>query len=128
MDTFPPEKQGAAQAMFGVSALIAPVLGPTLGGYIADNYGWEWIFFINIPPGILALAINYLVLKDPEYLQAERAELHRKPLRFDFIGLGLIVISMACMESAPEQGAGMGLVRRPVRAGADARRWRSGSG
>ena len=104
VDTFPPEKQGAAQAMFGVSALIAPVLGPTLGGYIADNYGWEWIFFINIPPGILAIAINYLVLKDPEYLQAERAELHRTRLRFDYIGLGLIVISMACMEILLSKG------------------------
>jgi DHA2 family multidrug resistance protein len=104
VDSFPPEKQGAAQAMFGVSALIAPVLGPTLGGYIADNYGWEWFFFINIPPGILALVINDIVLKDPEYLRAERAELHRRRLRFDFIGLGLIVISMACMEVLLSKG------------------------
>ena len=104
VDTFPPEKQGAAQAMFGVSALIAPVLGPTLGGYIADNYGWEWIFFINIPPGILALAINYMVLKDPEYLETERAELHRKRLRFDSVGLGLIVIAMASMEVLLSKG------------------------
>ena len=49
VDTFPHEKQGPAQAFFGIAALIAPVLGPTLGGYIADNYGWHWIFFINTP-------------------------------------------------------------------------------
>ncbi|MBX6313177.1 MAG: DHA2 family efflux MFS transporter permease subunit [Isosphaeraceae bacterium] len=104
VDTFPPEKQGTAQALFGVSAMIAPVLGPTLGGYIADNYGWEWIFFINIPPGLLALAINYMVLKDPEYLQAERAELRSRPLRFDYVGLGLIVIAMVCMETLLSKG------------------------
>jgi DHA2 family multidrug resistance protein len=104
VDTFPPEKQGAAQALFGISALVAPVLGPTLGGYIADNYSWEWIFFINIPPGLLALAVNYAVLRDPDYLQAERAEMRSKPLRFDCVGLGLIVLSIACMEILLSKG------------------------
>lgn len=104
VDTFPPEKQGAAQAMFGISALVAPVLGPTLGGYIADNYSWEWIFFINIPPGLLALAVNYAVLRDPDYLKQQRAEMHSKPLRFDYVGLGLIVIAMACMEILLSKG------------------------
>jgi DHA2 family multidrug resistance protein len=104
VDTFPPERQGAAQALFGISALVAPVLGPTLGGYIADNYSWEWIFFINIPPGLLALAINYAVLRDPDYLKAERAEMHSKRLRFDYLGLGLIVLSMACMEILLSKG------------------------
>jgi DHA2 family multidrug resistance protein len=104
VDIFPREKQGAAQALFGISALVAPVLGPTLGGYIADNYSWEWIFFINIPPGLLALAVNYAVLRDPEYLVAERAEMRSKPLRFDYIGLGLIVLSMACMEVLLSKG------------------------
>jgi MFS transporter, DHA2 family, multidrug resistance protein len=104
VDIFPREKQGAAQALFGISALVAPVLGPTLGGYIADNYSWEWIFFINIPPGLLALAVNYAVLRDPDYLKAERAEMRSKPLRFDSIGLGLIVLSMACMEILLSKG------------------------
>ncbi len=104
VDTFPPEKQGAAQAFFGISALVAPVLGPTLGGYIADNYSWEWIFFINIPPGLLALAINYALLHDPDYLKEQRANLRSKPLRFDFIGLGLIVLSMAFMEIVLSKG------------------------
>lgn len=104
VDTFPAEKQGAAQALFGISALVAPVLGPTLGGYIADNYSWEWIFFINIPPGLLALAINYAVLRDPDYLKAQRGEMHRKRLPFDYLGLGLIVLSMACMEVLLSKG------------------------
>ena len=52
---FPPEKQGAAMTLFGVAALLAPVVGPTLGGYITDNYGWRWIFYLNVPVGLLAL-------------------------------------------------------------------------
>src|SRR5580692_5606503 len=75
LDTFPPEKQGAAQTLFGVAALIAPVLGPTLGGYITVNYDWRWIFFINVPVGVLALALCYFVVEDPPYLKNERANL-----------------------------------------------------
>ena len=55
LDAFPPEKQGAAQTLFGIAALLAPVVGPTLGGYITDNYGWRWIFYLNVPVGLLAL-------------------------------------------------------------------------
>jgi MFS transporter, DHA2 family, multidrug resistance protein len=54
LDAFPKQKQGAAQTVFGIAALLAPVVGPTLGGYITDNYGWRWIFYINIPTGLLA--------------------------------------------------------------------------
>ena len=104
VDTFPPEKQGAAQALFGISALVAPVLGPTLGGYIADNYSWRWIFFINVPTGLFALAVNYFLLEDPDYLKRQRAELRSKPLRFDYVGLGLIVLAMACMEIVLSKG------------------------
>src|SRR3954447_13008348 len=94
VDTFPPEKQGAAQTLFGISALIAPVLGPTLGGYIADNYSWEWIFLINVPMGLVALGLNYWLLEDPDYLKEERRKLRSRPLNFDFLGLGLIVLVM----------------------------------
>src|ERR1700683_1286258 len=61
LDAFPPEKQGAAQTMFGVAALLAPVVGPTLGGYLTVNYEWRWIFYINVPVGVLALALCYFV-------------------------------------------------------------------
>src|SRR6202453_259447 len=54
LDSFPPEKQGAAMTLFGVAALLAPIVGPTLGGYITDNYGWRWIFYINLPVGVIA--------------------------------------------------------------------------
>src|ERR1700758_4607698 len=57
LDTFPPEKQGAAQTMFGVAALLAPVVGPTLGGYLTVQYNWRWIFYINVPVGALALLV-----------------------------------------------------------------------
>ncbi len=104
VDIFPEEKQGSAQAFFGIAALIAPVIGPTLGGYIADNYSWHWIFFINIPAGLLAFVINYFLLVDPDYLVAERARLRSRRLRFDYIGLGLIVLAMVCMEVLLSKG------------------------
>src|SRR5881275_2066041 len=69
LDAFPPEKQGAAQTMFGVAALLAPVVGPTLGGYLTVNYNWRWIFYINVPIGLLALAASYALVDDPEYLK-----------------------------------------------------------
>src|SRR5215468_11221678 len=69
LDAFPPEKQGAAQSLFGIAALLAPVVGPTLGGYITDNYNWRWIFYINIPVGLLALAMSYFLVDDPPYLK-----------------------------------------------------------
>jgi DHA2 family multidrug resistance protein len=104
VDTFPPEQQGSAQTLFGISALIAPVLGPTLGGYIADNYSWEWIFLINVPMGVVALGLNYFLLEDPEYLKDARKELHRRPLNFDYIGLGLIILVMVSMEVILSKG------------------------
>jgi DHA2 family multidrug resistance protein len=104
VDTFPAEKQGQAQALFAVSALIAPVLGPTVGGYISDNYGWEWIFLINIPPGLLALWMNGRYLHDPEYLTAEHRAMRSRPLNFDWLGLALIVLSMVCMEVVLSKG------------------------
>jgi MFS transporter, DHA2 family, multidrug resistance protein len=104
VDTFPPEKQGSAQTVFGISALIAPILGPTLGGYISDNYSWEWIFLINVPMGLVALTLNYFLLEDPQYIKDTREELHSKPLNFDYIGLGLIILVMAAMEVLLSKG------------------------
>src|SRR4029079_16647489 len=57
LDAFPREKQGAAQTLFGIAALLAPVVGPTLGGYVTDNYRWRWIFYLNLPVGVLALIV-----------------------------------------------------------------------
>jgi DHA2 family multidrug resistance protein len=104
LDAFPPEKQGTAQTMFSIAALLAPVVGPTLGGYITVQYDWRWIFLINVPVGILALVVCYFVVEDPDYLKQERAELRRRPLRFDYIGLGLLALVMSSWEVMLSKG------------------------
>jgi DHA2 family multidrug resistance protein len=104
LDAFPPEKQGSAQTMFGIAALLAPVVGPTLGGYLTVNYDWRWIFYINVPVGTLALVFCYFVVEDPHYLKVKRAELRRLPLNFDYIGLGLLVLIMSCWEVMLSKG------------------------
>ncbi len=104
LDNFPPEKQGTAMTMFGIAALIGPIIGPTLGGYLTDNYNWRWIFYINIPVGCVALLASYFLLEDPLYLKQERAELLKKPLNFDFIGLGLLSLAISCWEVILSKG------------------------
>jgi DHA2 family multidrug resistance protein len=104
LDSFPPEKQGTAQTMFGIAALIAPIVGPTLGGWLCVNFNWRWIFLINVPIGALALVLAYILVDDPEYLKQERAELKKKPLNFDYIGLGLLVLVMASWEILLSKG------------------------
>jgi DHA2 family multidrug resistance protein len=107
LDAFPPEKQGIAQTMFAVAALFAPVVGPTLGGYLTVQYDWRWIFLINVPVGILALVMCFVVVEDPEYLKKERAERRRSAsggLSFDYIGLGLLALIMSCWEIMLSKG------------------------
>jgi len=104
LDAFPPEKQGAAQTMFGIAALLAPVVGPTLGGYITDNYGWRWIFFLNAPVGLLALALCNAVVVDPEYLKAEQVRRRRQGQRFDTLGLCLLSLTMVSWEILLSKG------------------------
>src|SRR5207245_4572065 len=96
LDSFPPEKQGQAQTLFGVAALLAPIVGPTLGGWLVVNYDWRWIFYINLPVGALALVAGYFLVNDPDYLKQQRAELRRQPLNFDYIGLGLLALAVSC--------------------------------
>jgi DHA2 family multidrug resistance protein len=104
LDAFPVEKQGVAMTLFGFAALIAPVVGPTLGGWITDSYSWRWVFLINVPVGLLALAGCYALLRDPDYLVAQRQELRKQPFRFDSIGLSLLVIVMVCWEVMLSKG------------------------
>lgn len=98
LDTFPKEKQGAAQALFGIAALLAPVVGPTLGGYITDNHGWRWCFLINIPVGAFALWMCGKVVHDPDRLKAEQAEMRKTGAPFDTLGLCLLSLTMVCWE------------------------------
>jgi DHA2 family multidrug resistance protein len=104
LDAFPPEKQGAAQTLFGIAALLAPVVGPTLGGYLTVTYDWRWIFYINLPVGLLALLMSYAVVDDPPYLKKQRAELLSRPLNFDYIGLGLLALTMSSWEIMLSKG------------------------
>ena len=82
-DTFPPRQRGVAFALYGITTIVAPTIGPTLGGWITDNYTWRWIFFINLPVGILALFLVYRLIEDPPWVKrAEGAgskdRLHRR--------------------------------------------------
>jgi DHA2 family multidrug resistance protein len=104
LDTFPPEKQGQAQTLFGLAALLAPIVGPTLGGWLVVNYDWRWIFLINVPVGILALVAAYFLVDDPDYLKKERVKLRRQPLNFDYIGLGLLALVMSSWEIMLSKG------------------------
>ncbi len=104
LDAFPPESQGTAMTLFAMAALLAPVVGPTLGGYITDNYDWRWIFYLNVPVGLLALLMCSRVVADPEYLQVQRDAARRRPQPFDLIGLGLLTVAMVSWEVILSKG------------------------
>src|SRR5262249_765082 len=104
LDAFPAEKQGTAMTLFGLAVLVAPVVGPTLGGWITDDYSWRWVFYINVPIGLLAFVACYAVVHDPDYLTAQRVEQRRQASRFDSIGLSLLVIAMVCWEVMLSKG------------------------
>ena len=104
LDAFPRERQGVAMTLFGFAVLIAPVVGPTLGGWITDTYNWRWVFLINVPFGTVALGACYAVLRDPDYLVAQRAELRKQPFHFDAIGLSLLAIVIVSWEVVLSKG------------------------
>ena len=73
-DTFPPAKRGMAFSMYGMAVVVAPAIGPTLGGWITDNYSWRWIFYINVPISIISLYLTHRLVEDPPYLKVEQAK------------------------------------------------------
>ena len=85
-DSFPPEKRGQAFAAFGLVVVVAPIVGPTIGGYITDTISWHWIFLINVPVGIMAFFATTAVVREPKALVAETAALRRDGLKLDWIG------------------------------------------
>jgi DHA2 family multidrug resistance protein len=104
LDAFPREKQGTAMTVFGIAALLAPVVGPTLGGYLTDNYGWRWIFYLNVPVGLLAFFLCRAVVSDPDYLKVEHAKMRGQHQRFDTLGLCLLSVTMVCWEIVLSKG------------------------
>jgi DHA2 family multidrug resistance protein len=97
-DTFPPNKRAQAFALYGTAVIVAPTVGPTLGGWITDNWSWHWIFFINGPIGLLSLALVYWLVIEPRALRRERKELLRSGLRIDWMGFLLIALALGCLE------------------------------
>jgi DHA2 family multidrug resistance protein len=101
VESFPREKQGMAMAIFGMGVVVAPVIGPTLGGWITDNYSWRWIFFINIPIGIVAVLLTAALVFDPPYLVRRS---FRDGLKIDYMGLGLLATGLGSLEVVLDEG------------------------
>jgi DHA2 family multidrug resistance protein len=99
-DTFPPEKRGLAFALYGITAICAPAIGPTLGGWITDSYSWRWVFYINVPVGALALLLVYRLVEDPPYLARTKKNLSG----FDFIGFSLLTVGVGALQIALDKG------------------------
>ena len=103
-DTFPPEKRAQAFALYGIAVIVAPTVGPTIGGWITDNYSWHWIFFINVPIGLLSLALVHWLVTEPEVLERERRERLAGGLRIDWVGIVLIALTFGCLEIVFDRG------------------------
>lgn len=97
LEAFPPAEYGMAMAIFGVGVMFGPIVGPVLGGWITDNWSWNWIFYINIPIGLLSILMIMLVIQDPPYLK-------RIKEKIDYIGLGLIVVGIGCLQVVLDKG------------------------
>jgi len=97
-DSFPPEKRGMATAVYGIAAVVAPVVGPTLGGWITDNYDWRWIFLINVPVGIALVFLVQAIIK-------ERGAAARGPRRsVDWMGFGFVALALGCLQIVLDKG------------------------
>jgi DHA2 family multidrug resistance protein len=103
--TFPPKEQGTAMALFSMAVMIGPALGPTLGGYIIDNFHWSWIFFINVPVGVIGFfMVLHFVEEDEELKLAMRAEAAKQKRNMDWLGIALLWMSLICMQYVFEEG------------------------
>jgi DHA2 family multidrug resistance protein len=103
-DTFKPEQRGQAFALYGLAVVFAPAIGPTLGGYITDNFDWRWIFFINVPVAILSLFLTSRIVEDPPHLLEEVRKTQKEGLKLDFLGFGLLALGFGSLEFVLDKG------------------------
>ena len=103
-DSFPPAKRGQAFALFGIAVVVAPVIGPTLGGWLSDNWGWRWCFLINGPVGILSIALVSFLLKEPKTAIEERQKLKGEGIHFDIVGFLLVASFLGSLEVVLDRG------------------------
>ena len=99
-DTFPPEKRGLAFALYGITAIMAPTIGPTLGGWITFNYSWRWIFFINLPVGVITWFLVRRFVEDPPYLQ----KLRKAGVKLDYVGIALLTLGVGALQILLDKG------------------------
>src|SRR3954466_2595388 len=98
LESFPPAKRGPAMAIYGMGIVVAPIIGPTLGGWITDNYSWRWIFYINLPIGLLGLVLQQLFLEDPPWIAQGKAK------TIDFVGFGLLALGIGLVQIVLDKG------------------------
>jgi len=103
-DTFKPEQRGQAFALYGFAVVCAPAIGPTLGGYITDNFDWRWCFFINVPVAIMSLFLTSRIVEDPPHIVAEVKRVQKEGLKLDFMGFGLLALGFGSLEFILDKG------------------------
>ena len=99
-DTFPPAKRGMAFAVYGMAVVTAPAIGPTLGGWITDNFSWRWIFFINIPVGFLSILLTSRLIQDPPYFKRRKLA----ETKIDYVGLGFVALGLGTLQVILDKG------------------------
>jgi len=97
LETFPPRQHGIAMAVFGIGIMFGPIIGPLLGGWITDNWSWHWIFFINVPIGIISIILTLLVIKDPPYMK-------KMKMKIDYWGLAFLALGLGCLQIVLDKG------------------------
>ena len=103
-DTFEPAKRGQAFALYGLAVVCAPAIGPTLGGWITDNFDWRWIFFINVPVALLSLFLTSRIVEDPPHIVQEVKKTQKEGLKLDYIGFGLLALGFGSLELIMDKG------------------------
>lgn len=103
-DAFPPEKRGMGFAIYGLAIVVAPTIGPTFGGWVSDNHTWRWIFYSNLPVGLLAVALSLVFIQDSAAAKARTAERRKRGWRLDWAGFALCAIGLGCLELVLDRG------------------------